>query len=379
MMDLSLNSAVLGVERSGIRRFTALAAATPGCCRLTLGEPDLNTPEPVKDAARRALDRNETHYCENNGTRALREAISRFEAEHSGLRYAPDEIIVTAGATEAIFIALFTLLNPGDEVVIPTPAFGLYEAVVRLCRGVPVPVSTAETHFQLSAEALRAALTPRTKAVVLNSPNNPTGCVYTPETLSALHGVLRDAGVFVLCDEVYRQLVYAAGFRSISAYADLRDRLLVCQSFSKPYAMTGWRLGYVLADAPLTERMQVVHQYAVVSAPTFLQSAGIEALRCDNSADVALFRRRRDYVCGRLESMGLAHERPDGAFYVFADIRRFGMDSVTFCERMLREALVAAVPGAYFGGEGFLRLSYCCADETLREGLDRTERFLASL
>lgn len=378
-MDLTLNSAVLGVERSGIRKFTGLAAQTPGCCRLTLGEPDLNTAEPIKAAAKRALDQNDTHYCENNGYRYLREAISRFEGERSGLRYDPDEIILTVGATEGIFITLFTLLNPGDEVIIPTPAFSLYESVVRLCRGVPVPVSTAENHFQLTPERLRAALTPRTKAVVLNSPNNPTGCIYTEETLEGLHAVLRELPVFVLCDEVYRQLIYTDAYRSFSSYGDMRDRIIVCQSFSKPYAMTGWRAGYVMADAQLHDRLQVVHQYDVVSVPSFIQPACEEALRYDNSADVALFRRRRDYVYRRLTEMGLPVEKPEGAFYVFADIRAFGMDSLTFCTRMLREGLVATVPGCYFGGEGFLRISYCYSDEALREGLDRVERFLARL
>ena len=378
-MELILNEGLTGVERSGIRKFTALAAQTPGCCRLTLGEPDLNTAAAVKDEAKAALDRNETHYCENNGTLALREAISDFEARRSGLRYSADEVIVTVGATEAIFIALFALLNPGDEVIIPTPAFSLYESIVRLCRGVPVLLDTTADGFQLTEERLRSALTPRTKVVVLTSPNNPTGCVYTPENLEGIHRALRELPVYVLCDEVYRQLVYTPGYRSFSAYEDMRDRILVAQSFSKPYAMTGWRVGYLLCDAPLHDRIQVVHQYAVVSVPTFVQPACQAALAYDNSADVALFRRRRDYVCQRLEAMGLRAEKPEGAFYVFPDIRPYGMDSLTFCTRMVKEGLVAAVPGCYFGGEGFMRISYCYGDEALKEGLDRVERFIKSL
>ena len=379
LVELTLNHALDGVERSGIRKFTALAAQTPGCCRLTLGEPDLNTAEPVKAAARLALERNETHYCENNGTRSVREAVSRFEEARNGLHYSPDEIIMTAGATEAIFISLFSILNPGDEVIIPTPAFSLYESVVRLCRGVPVLLSTADDHFQLTEQRLRGAITSRTKALILTSPNNPTGCVYTRETLEGIHRVVRDLPVFILCDEVYRQLVYTGDFQSFSSYEDLRDRILVAQSFSKPYAMTGWRAGYLMCDAPLHDRIQVVHQYDVVSIPTFVQPACEEALRYDNSADVALFRRRRDYVYAALTEMGLAVEKPEGAFYAFADIRRFGMDSLTFCTRMLKEGLVAAVPGCYFGGEGFMRISYCYSDEALKEGLDRVARFIRTL
>jgi len=378
-MDLTLNTALEGVGPSGIRSFTAMARATPGAVMLTIGEPDLNTPEPVKAAARLALDRNDTHYPENNGRPELRRAIAAFEAERSGLHYSPEEIIVTVGATEALFTALFTILNPGDEVIIPTPAFSLYESITRLCRGVPVALPTEETDFQIDPAALAAALTPRTKALILTSPNNPTGCVYSRRTLEGIHAVLRDRPVFVVCDEVYRQLIYTDDYVSFSSYADMRDRILVAQSYSKPYAMTGWRLGYLMADAPVRERARFVHQFAVVSVPSFVQDACIEALRCDISADVALFRRRRDYVYGRLTAMGLAARKPDGAFYIFVDIRRYGMDSLTFCTRLLKEGLVALVPGCYFGTEGYARLSYCCGDDTLREALDRMERFLAAL
>jgi aminotransferase len=378
-MELELNRAVMGLELSGIRRFTALARSTPGAVLLTIGEPDLNTPEAVKAAACRALEENETHYPPNNGYPWLLQAISEFEAAHSGLRYAPEEIILTIGATEGVFASLFTLLNPGDEVIIPTPAFSLYASVTRLCRGVPVALPTEGNHFQIDPAALEAALTPRTKALVLTSPNNPTGCVYSAATLEGIHALLRDRPVFVLCDEVYRQLLYTDSFRSFSAYDDMRDRIIVVQSFSKPYAMTGWRLGYLMADRSLRDHIQVVHQYGVVSAPAFCQPACLAALETDVSGTVALFRRRRDFVLGRLAEMGLEAQTPEGAFYVFIPIARFGMDSLTFCTRMLREAGVALVPGCYFGTEGYMRLSYCYGDETLAEGLRRVERFIRSL
>ena len=378
-MELKMNDAVMNVQLSGIRRFTYLVRATPGACALTIGEPDLNTPDPVKDAAKAALDENMTHYPPGNGFPYLLEAISKFEAEHHGLHYAPEEIMVTVGATEAVFVTLSALLNPGDEVIIPTPAFGLYEAIVRLCRGVPVFLPTEDTAFQIDPKALAAVLTPRTKAVILTSPNNPTGCIYTSRTLDAVHEVLKDRPVFVVCDDVYRTLTYVEDYHSFAEYQDMRDRIVVVQSFSKPYAMTGWRVGYVMADAAVKGRMEVFHQYAVTSVPAFIQPACVKALETDTAPMVEIFRKRRDYVYQRLTDMGLPIQEPQGAFYVFVDVRKFGMDSVTFCQRMLKESLVGIIPGIYFGTEGYARLSYCYSDGDLKEGLDRIQRFIQNL
>lgn len=378
-MELTLNQAVMGVELSGIRQFGALAQQTPGCCMLTIGEPDLNTPEVVKEAAKQALDRNETHYPPGNGYPYMLQAISEFEAKKHDLHYSADEIILTIGATEGLFTSLFAILNPGDEVIIPTPAFSLYESITQLCRGVPVALPTEKNRFQISKEALEKAITPKTKALVLTSPNNPTGCIYTKETLEGIHEVLKDRPIFVICDEVYRQFVYTEGYQSFSAYQDMRDRIIVIQSFSKPYAMTGWRVGYLMADAKLKDRIQVMHQYDVTSAPAFFQPACVAALNFDTSGFREIYRRRRDYVYQRLMDMGLDVQEPEGAFYMFINIEKFGMDSLTFCTRMLKEGLVALVPGCYFGTEGFMRLSYCYSDEALKEGLDRMERFIKSL
>lgn len=378
-MELSMNDAVMNVQLSGIRRFTYLVRATPGACALTIGEPDQNTPDSIKEAAKAALDADDTHYPPGNGYPYLLEAISKFEAEQHGLHYAPDEIMVTVGATEAISTAFHTLLNPGDEVIIPTPAFGLYEALVRLCRAVPVFLPTEVSGFQIDAGALASVLTPRTKAIVLTSPNNPTGCVYNRETLGAVHALLKDRPVFVICDDVYRTLTYTEDYHSFAEYTDMRDRIVVIQSFSKPYAMTGWRVGYVMADAAVKGRMEVVHQYAVTSVPAFIQPACLKALETDTTPMVETFRRRRDYVFKRLMDMGLPVQEPQGAFYVFVDLRKFGMDSVTFCERMLKESLVGIIPGVYFGTEGYARLSYCYSDADLKEGLDRMERFIKEL
>lgn len=378
-MELTLNAALSGVETSGIRRFTALARATPGACTLTIGEPDLDTPAPIREAAKSSLDAGDTHYPPNNGQPWLLEALSRYEARAHGLRYAPDEIIVTAGATEAIFIALSAILNPGDEVVIPTPAFSLYASITALCRGVPVALPTEDNGFQIDPAALERALTPRTRAVVLTSPNNPTGGIYTRETLEAVGDLLRDRPVFVLCDDVYRELAYTGDYHSFAEFTDLRDRIIVVNSFSKPWAMTGWRVGWCMADRSVKERMQVFHQYAVVSVPSFVQRACVTALETDVAPMRALFQGRRDYVCGRLAAMGLETRTPEGAFYVFPDIRRYGLDAETFCGRMLREGLVGVLPGTYFGAEGFVRISYCYGDGELKEGLDRMEAFLRTL
>ena len=378
-MELTLNKAVTQVELSGIRQFTYLVRDTPGACALTIGEPDLNTPEPIKAAAKAALDDNDTHYPPGNGYPYLLEAVSRYEAEHHGLPYSTSEIIMTVGATEALAAALSTVMNPGDEVIIPTPAFGLYEALVRLRDGTPVCLPTEHNRYQIAPEELRAAITPRTKAIILTSPNNPTGCIYTRETLDAIHDLLRDRPIFVICDDVYRELVYTEGYHSFAEYQDMRDRIIVIQSFSKPYAMTGWRLGYCMADAPIMDRIQVFHQYAVTSIPSFVQRACVQALETDVTSVRELFRKRRDYVYKRLIDMGLEVQEPEGAFYMFIHIQTFGMDSNTFCTRMLKEGLVGVIPGIHFGTEGYMRLSYCYSDADLKEGLDRIERFIKTL
>jgi len=378
-MDLKLNEAATRVQLSGIRQFTYMVRDTPGACALTLGEPDLNTPDAIKEAAKAALDANDTHYPPGNGYPYLLEAVSKFEAEKHGLHYAPNEIIMTTGATEALFAAFSTILNAGDEVIIPTPAFGLYEALVQLNQGVVVPLPTEKNRFQIDPEQLKTAITPKTKAIILTSPNNPTGCMYTKENLDAIHDILKDKPIFVLCDDVYRQLVYTEGYHSFAEYQDMRDRIIVIQSFSKPYAMTGWRLGYCMADAPILDRIQVFHQYAVTSIPSFVQKACVVALNTDTGDVVEIFRKRRDYVYKRLIDMGLEVQEPEGAFYMFINIEKFGMDSVTFCTRMLKEGLVGLIPGIHFGTEGYMRLSYCYSDADLKEGLDRIEKFINTL
>lgn len=374
-----LNTALYGTKRSAIREFTRLANATPGCMKLTLGEPDFETPLPARQAVAEALELGETHYIENNGVKALREKIAEFERVQNGMDYTADEIILTAGATEALFDALFGILNPGDEVIIPAPAFVLYEEIVKMCRAVPVFLDTSKAGFRIDEAALEALFTEKTKAVVLNTPNNPTGCVYNKESLDAVYRCVKDRDVFVICDDVYRSLVYAEEYHSFAEYRDLREKLLVVQSFSKPYAMTGWRVGYLMADASVKERLELVHQFNVVSTPAPFQRACIVVLDCDVAPMRETYRKRRDYVLGRLKGMGLEVPEPDGAFYVFPSIEKFGLTSAEFCTRMIGEAGLAATPGGCFGTEGHIRLSYCYSDEQLKEGLDRLERFIKTL
>ncbi|MEA4964765.1 MAG: aminotransferase class I/II-fold pyridoxal phosphate-dependent enzyme [Oscillospiraceae bacterium] len=375
----ALNAAVYGARRSAIREFSRMAKETPGCVALTLGEPDFNTPTPVSRQVQAAVDAGETHYIENNGAAALRAEIASFERNRHGMDYGEHEVIVTAGATEALFVSLFGILNPGDEVIVPTPAFVLYEEIIKLCRGVFVPLDTTDDGFQIDPDKLRARISPRTKAVILNSPNNPTGCVYTAESLRAVRDVVAGKPIFVLCDDVYRQLVYTGEYHSFSEFRELREQLLVIQSFSKPYAMTGWRMGYLLCDAQIKERLELVHQFMVVSTPSLFQRACIEALQYDPAELVETYRRRRAYVLERLSGMGLETQRPDGAFYVFPSIAPFGLDSATFCRRMIAEAGLAATPGFCFGSDRHIRLTYCYGDSTLREGMDRLQRFLFTL
>lgn len=373
---MDYNHNLEGLHLGGIRRYTGLAREQGDCVMLTLGEPEFNTPAPIREAAKAALDQGLTHYTLNAGDLALREAISRFEAEKRGLSYTPQEILVTLGATEAIYTAMTGVLNPGDEVIIPTPAFSLYDTVARMAGATPVPVYTAEDGFQLTARALSQVLSPKTKLLVLNSPNNPTGAVYTRENLEAIAALLRDRELYILCDDVYWGLGPCFTFTQMPEF---RDRILAVQSFSKPYAMTGWRIGYLMASQSLLERLTVLHAHAVTCAPTMLQAACVEALRWDPTAMAAAYARRRAYIVSRLEGMGLPCATPQGAFYVFPSVSHLTEDDGAFCIRLIREAKVATVPGSVFGAPGYLRMSYCCSMEDLAEAMDHLERFLKTL
>ena len=365
------------LQRSGIRRFTNLADQVEGCVKLTIGEPDLDTPEEIKAAARRALDENRTHYAPNQGVPALRSAIAAYETAR-GMDCDENQVLITVGATGALFTALLGILNPGDEVVIPLPAFPLYESIVTIAGAKPVFLDTKKDDFQLTKASLSSVISEKTKAIILNSPNNPTGSVLTESSLAAVKEAVLGKEIFVVCDNVYQGLS-ADSVPDLTRDKSLREQIFLCQSFSKPYAMTGWRVGYLVGPEKIMERLLLLHAAQVASVPTFLQDACITALDVDVSQTAGIYERRRQYVCQRLTRMGLDFPKPEGAFYVFPDISRFGLSSEEFCTRMIHEQVVAAVPGSCFGCEGHIRISYCCGDEQLEKGMDRLEAFIKNL
>lgn len=369
-----MNTRLNLLQRSGIRRFTNMAKEVPGCVMLTIGEPDFDTPQAIKSAAVEALAQNQTHYAPNQGTAPLRQAIAEYETAR-GMACTAEQVLVTVGATEALFTALLGILNEDDEVIIPTPAFSLYETIVTMAGAKAVALDIAKDGFQITEEALGAALTEKTRAIVLNSPNNPTGTVLSEESLAVVKAALMQRDAFVICDNVYNQLCYGP-CPDLSLDGELKDKLLLCQSFSKPYAMTGWRVGYLVGPQAVMDRLLLLHAAQVAAVPTFVQTACVTALKTDISAMAQEYRQRRDYCVERLTAMGLRFPKPEGAFYIFVDIRPFGQDSETFCTRLIRQAGVATVPGSCFGAEGFLRISYCCSMEQLEKGMDRLEGFL---
>ena len=375
---IPLNQNLNGLKRSAIRVFTNLAKETPGCVMLTIGEPDFDTPEAIKAAAVAALGSNKTHYAPNQGTPALRNAVAEYETRRGNATTA-EQVLITIGACHGLFTALFGILNPGEEIIVPTPGFGLYETIATIAGAKTVPLDITKTGIQIDADALNAAITPKTKAIILNSPCNPTGVVFSQESMDNVKAAVLGKPIFVICDNVYNQLSYGTSVPDLSLDKDLKDQLILCQSFSKPYAMTGWRVGYLTCPDYVMDRLLLLSAAEITAVPTFLQDAAVTALSTDPAPMREIYRKRRDYVCRRLREMGLSFPEPEGAFYVFVDISRFGMDSATFCTRMIREAGVAAVPGSCFGAEGYLRLSYCCSDETLEKGLDRLEQFIQNL
>lgn len=375
---IPLNRNLLPLKRSDIRVYTNLANATPGCVKLTIGEPDFDTPEAVKSAAIEALRSNQTHYAPNQGTVPLREAIAAFESRR-GHQVAPEQVLVTIGACQALFTALTGILNPGEEVIVPTPGFGLYETITTIAGAKTVPLDVTKTGFQIDKTALESAITPKTKAIILNSPCNPTGVIFNEESLRSVKEAVLGKPIFLICDNVYSQLCYTDACPDLSLDEELKDQLILCQSFSKPYAMTGWRIGYLTCPDYVMDRLLLLSAAEITAVPTFLQTAAVTALETDPSGMVESYRHRRDYVCDRLTSMGLSFPKPEGAFYIFPSIQKYHMTSADFCTRMIREAGAAAVPGSCFGGEGYIRLSYCCSEEALKTGLDRMEGFLKTL
>ena len=375
---IPLNQNLNRLQRSVIRVYTNMAREIPDCAMLTIGEPDFDTPEAIRAAAITALNAGATHYAPNQGTPALRKAVAEFETAR-GNAVTPEQVLVTVGACQALFTAFLGILNPGEEVIVPTPGFGLYESLATVAGAKIVPLDVTKTGFRITKKALEAAISPKTKAILINSPCNPTGVVFSEESLANVKEAILGKPIFLICDNVYNRLTYGGPCPDLSIDPELKDQLILCQSFSKPWAMTGWRVGYLTCPDYVMDRLLLLSAATVTAVPTFVQDAAVTALQEDPTPMKEAYRRRRDYVCRRLRDMGLDFPEPEGAFYVFPNIEKFGLDSGTFCTRMIKEGKVAAVPGSCFGAEGYIRLSYCYSDAELKKGLDRMESFISGL
>ncbi|MBT9675317.1 aminotransferase class I/II-fold pyridoxal phosphate-dependent enzyme [Gemmiger formicilis] len=381
--DELLAPAAKAMRPSGIRKFFDLAADMPHCISLGVGEPDFKTPWSVRDAGIRSLELGRTKYTANAGLKDLRKEICTYLQRRFELHYQEKNVLVTVGGSEAIDLAIRALVQPGDEVIIPEPCFVCYEPITQLTGGVPVHIATrAEDQFRLTADQLRAAITPKTKLLIFPYPNNPTGAVMSAAEVEEIAAVLRETNVLVLSDEIYSELTYGLDRHvSIASLPGMAERTIVVNGFSKSYAMTGWRLGYAVGPAPLIKVMTKIHQSCIMSAPTTSQYAAITALRqCDDQIEMMRdeYNRRRRYVVKALNEMGLTCFEPRGAFYVFPSIQISGLTSSEFCEQLLREKEVAIIPGSAFGasGEGYARISYAYSVDHLQTAMKRIREFL---
>ena len=381
--DELLAPAAKAMRPSGIRKFFDLAADMPHCISLGVGEPDFKTPWSVRDAGIRSLELGRTKYTANSGLKELRGEICNYLQRRFDLQYKEENILVTVGGSEAIDLTIRAVVQPGDEVIIPEPCFVCYEPITQLTGGVPVHIATrAEDQFRLTADQLRAAITPRTKLLIFPYPNNPTGAVMSAAEMEEIAAVLRETNVLVLSDEIYSELTYGLDRHvSIASLPGMEERTIVVNGFSKSYAMTGWRLGYAAGPAPLVKVMTKIHQSCIMSAPTTSQYAAITALRqCDDQIEMMRdeYNRRRRYVVKALNDMGLTCFEPRGAFYVFPSIQISGLTSSEFCEQLLREKEVAIIPGSAFGasGEGYARISYAYSVDHLQTAMKRIREFL---
>ncbi len=382
-----LSDVIVNIEPSGIRKFFDIVSEMKDAISLGVGEPDFDTPWHIREEGIYSLEKGRTFYTSNAGLRELRTEIANYLKRRCNLTYDPDkELVVTVGGSEAIDIALRAMVNPGDEVLIPQPSFVSYLPCTVLAGGRPVVIELEEKdQFRLTAEKLREKITDKTKILIMPFPNNPTGAVMRREDLEAVAEVIQEHDLFVLSDEIYCELTFGSERHvSIASLPGMQERTVLINGFSKSYAMTGWRLGYAAAPHIIQEQMLKIHQFAIMCAPTTSQYAAISAVR-DGDSDVEMMResydQRRRYVLHAFKDMGLECFEPNGAFYAFPSIKRFGMTSDEFATRFLHEEKVAVVPGTAFGacGEGFLRVSYAYSLKNLKEALGRMERFVRRL
>lgn len=388
MLDYAkiLSENVQEIKPSGIRKFFDLLGDRKDVISLTVGEPDFMTPYHIREAGIESLEKGRTFYTSNNGILELRREICNYLNRRFGLDYEPkSEVIVTVGGSEAIDLTVRALIEPGDEAIIPVPSFVCYGPIVELAHGKPVFIETKEEdNFKLRPEALRAAITPKTKLLILPYPNNPTGAVMTKDELEEIAQILEGTNIMVLSDEIYGELTYGRRHTAFATVRNMWERTITVSGFSKAYAMTGWRLGYLCAPKELVTQMHKIHQYAIMCAPTTSQLAAIEALK-HGDPDIEMmaneYNRRRKYILDGLRKMGIDTFEAEGAFYVFPRIGKFGLSSDDFCQKLLDEKGVAIVPGNAFGdcGEGYARISYAYSVEHITEALKRMNEFIKEL
>jgi len=379
-----LNATVRDIPRSGIRDFFDIVSTMKDVISLGIGEPDFDTPWHVRESTVFALERGATHYTSNFGYLDLRRALAKYVRKAFGAEYNPEnEVLITVGVSEALDLALRALLNPGDEVIYHEPCYVSYRATILFAHGVPVEVATrAENGFRLMRAMLEAKVTPRTKALMLNFPNNPTGAIMSRADLEDIAAFARERDLIVIADEIYGELTYDAPHTSIASLPGMRDRTIFLHGFSKAWAMTGFRLGYACGPAELIEAMMKIHQYTMLCASSLSQKAALEALarpETDIAEMVGEYRRRRNYVAAAFADMGLECHRPLGAFYAFPSVAKFGLSARDFAFKLLREERVAVVPGTAFGacGEGFVRCAYATSLENIKEAMSRMRKFIA--
>lgn len=386
MKDSYLADRILTLKASGIRKYFDISATMQDVISLGIGEPDFTTPLPILKEGMLSLERGETHYTANAGILPLRQTLAAHLERLYGVQYDPaKEMMITVGGSEALFLALTALINPGDEVVIPTPCFVSYQADVHIAGGVPVEIpSQMENNFSLVPQDIEAAITPRTKVIFIGYPNNPTGAVASLETLTEVARIAEKYDLIVISDEIYDRLVYTGSHVCFPAIPGIKDRTLLLGGFSKDYAMTGWRIGYACGPEGIISGMLRVHQYLVMSAPSTAQAAALQALRVGEEYVLEMveeYNRRRKLMVKGFNELGLPTFEPGGAFYVFPKVGVTGLDEDTFCTRLLQEERVAMIPGNNFGlgGEGFARASYATSYEKLEIALERIGRFLKRL
>ncbi len=381
-----LSKVVTEIEPSGIRKFFDIAAEMEDVISLGVGEPDFDTPWHIREEGIYSLEKGKTFYTSNSGLSELKEEISNYLKRRNNLDYNfKSEVLVTVGGSEAIDLALRAMVDPGDEVLVPQPSYVSYVPCVQLAGGKPVIIELEEKdQFKLTKEKLEEAITEKTKILILAFPNNPTGAIMDHEDLEQIVDIIIDNDLFVITDEIYSELTFGKEHATIASFPGMKERTILINGFSKSYAMTGWRLGYTVGPENIIKQMTKIHQFAIMCAPTTSQYAAVEALR-NGDDDVAFMRnsydQRRKYIVNRLRGMGLDCFEPEGAFYVFPSIKRFGISSDEFATELIKAEKVAVVPGTAFGscGEGFLRISYAYSIENLKIALDRIERFISTL